>query len=42
MRGSDCGAPTSETLRGPPEKITPTGCRRAMSAAVVAGGRISE
>src|ERR1700704_4801923 len=31
--GSVRGAPGSETLRGPPDRMIPTGCRRAMSAA---------
>ena len=40
--GSVCGAPGSETLFGPPDRMMPAGLRRAISAADVVGGRISE
>ena len=42
MPGRVRGAPGSDTLLGPPEKMIPTGFRRAISAAGVLGGRISE
>ncbi len=36
------GAPGSDTLRGPPERMIPIGCRCAIAAAGVLNGTISE
>ncbi len=40
--GSTRGAPGSDTLRGPPDRITPAGRRAAIADAGVPGGTISE
>ena len=39
---SHFGAPSSETLLGPPERMIPTGLRAAIAAAGVLNGRISQ
>jgi hypothetical protein len=42
IAGSQRGAPASDTLFGPPDRITPTGARAAITAAGVSNGRISQ
>ena len=39
---SQCGAPGSDTLFGPPDRMMPTGLRAADLASGVSNGRISE
>ncbi len=39
---SQRGAPDSETLFGPPDRMMPAGLRRVISATGVSNGRISE
>ena len=36
------GAPSSKTLLGPPERITPFGARARISSALIVNGTISE
>ena len=40
--GSHIGAPASETLLGPPDRMMPAGCRAQIVSAGVLGGQISE
>ena len=40
--GSHFGAPGSDTLFGPPERMMPTGLRARIFSAGVSGGQISE
>ena len=40
--GSHFGAPASDTLFGPPDRMMPTGLRARIFSAGVSGGQISE